>query len=346
MISQPGACTGTVRQNALNRTNAMHRSISLIRGMARRTAIPLFAEKPSHPSVPLDFMSATARSRGQGRSQTGACALPLTEASTVASCRRLRGGTSGICGVPLDRLPVRGFRLFPTARRAESSPIKREYWQQSYAAHVAEASQRFRIPAAWIRAVMRAESAGVQRAVSPKGAMGLMQIMPDTWDELRVRYRLGKDPYHPRDNILAGTAYLRELHDRYGSPGFLAAYNAGPKRYEDYLSGKRSLPPETRAYVAALLPFFGGGKLPDPVSVAATGQQKWHQSSLFVMREARLLSDVSARPEGNVEVAATAPSVRDISAIVPISGGLFVARTNDGRAMMAAGLSQSRSGVA
>ena len=303
----------------------MQKFVSSMRGMARPTAIPLFAEKPSHPSVPLDFMSAIVRSRGQGRSQTGACALPLTEASPVATCCRWGGGTKGLIAFLL-MVSVCMVSTVPSSALAKSTLIKHNVRHNDYAAHVAEASQRFRIPAAWIRAVMRVESAGVQRAVSPKGAMGLMQIMPDTWDELRVRYRLGKDPYHPRDNILAGTAYLRELHDRYGSPGFLAAYNAGPKRYEDYLSGKRSLPPETRAYVAALLPFFGGDRLPDPVSIAATGQQKWHQSSLFVMREARLLSDVSARPEGNLEVAATAPSVRDISAIVPLSGGLFVAR--------------------
>ncbi len=303
----------------------MHHFISLMCVMARSRSIPLFAEKPSHPSVPLDFMSATARSRGQGRSQTGACALPLTEASPVASCSRWGVGAKGLIAFLL-MVSVCMVSTVPSSALAKSTLIKHNVRHNDYAAHFAEASQRFRIPAAWIRAVMRVESAGVQRAVSPKGAMGLMQIMPDTWDELRVRYRLGKDPYHPRDNILAGTAYLRELHDRYGSPGFLAAYNAGPKRYEEYLSGKRSLPPETRAYVAALLPFFGGDKFPDPASVAATGQQKWHQSSLFVMREARLLSDVSARPEGNVEVAATAPSVRDISAIVPLSGGLFVAR--------------------
>ena len=53
--------------------------------------------------------------------------------------------------------------------------------------------------------------------------MGLMQIMPKTWTELRARYGLGADPYDPHDNILAGAAYIRELHDRYGSPGFLAA---------------------------------------------------------------------------------------------------------------------------
>jgi hypothetical protein len=203
--------------------------VSLMRGIAHRRFIPLFAEKPSHSSVPLDVMSATARSRGQGRSQTGACALPLTEVSTVASCRRCGGGTRELFTFLLLSY-LSSVSAFPNSVRAESSPIKREHWRSPYATHIAEASKRFRIPAAWIRAVMRVESAGVKRAVSPKGAMGLMQIMPDTWNELRVRYRLGRDPYHPRDNILAGTAYLRELHDRYGLPGFLAAYNAGPKR--------------------------------------------------------------------------------------------------------------------
>ena len=75
---------------------------------------------------------------------------------------------------------------------------------------------------------MQAESGGDARALSPKGAMGLMQIMPGTWAELRLRYGLGADPYDPHDNITAGAAYLREMHDRYGEPGFLAAYNAGP----------------------------------------------------------------------------------------------------------------------
>ena len=75
---------------------------------------------------------------------------------------------------------------------------------------------------------MHVESIGDVRARSPKGAMGLMQIMPETYAALRARYALGANPYDPRDNILAGAAFLRELHDRYGTPGFLAAYNAGP----------------------------------------------------------------------------------------------------------------------
>ena len=73
---------------------------------------------------------------------------------------------------------------------------------------VAEAAQRFGISATWIRVVMRAESFGEVRAVSPKGAMGLMQIMPETWPRLRVRCGLGADPDEPRDNILAAAAYL------------------------------------------------------------------------------------------------------------------------------------------
>jgi hypothetical protein len=306
----------------------MQRLVSSTRGMARRTAIPLFAKKPSHPSVPLDFMSAIARSRGQGRSQTGACALPLTELSTVASCRRCGGGTRDLF-VFLLLSYLCAVSAFPNSARAESSPIKREPWRSPYAAHIAEASQRFRIPAAWIRAVMRVESAGVKRAVSPKGAIGLMQIMPDTWDELRIRYRLGKDPYDPRDNILAGAAYLRELHDRYGSPGFLAAYNAGPKRYEDYLSSKHLLPRETRTYIAALLPVVSDGDRSDRAIVAIIDQHFQAQSLTFVSREKQRSNPFPAQKEFHIEVDGTVPFARDISGIVPLSEGLFVARTKE-----------------
>jgi hypothetical protein len=111
---------------------------------------------------------------------------------------------------------------------------------------------------------MRQESGGQEQAVSSAGAMGLMQIMPDTFDGLRQRYALGSDPFEPRDNIMAGTAYIREMYDRYGSPGFLAAYNAGPSRLDSYLGGGDSLPDETVNYVAAIAPRLGG-------SVAMTG---------------------------------------------------------------------------
>ncbi len=122
-------------------------------------------------------------------------------------------------------------------------------------AHIAEASVRFGIPGEWIRRVIRAESGGRtmmggRPITSRAGAMGLMQLMPGTWAEMRTAYRLGPDPHDPRDNILAGTAYLRAMHDRFGYPGMFAAYNAGPARYAEHLATGRRLPTETIAYVA------------------------------------------------------------------------------------------------
>ena len=118
---------------------------------------------------------------------------------------------------------------------------------------ITEAAQRFAVPEDWIRGVIGAESGG--RAMlnglpitSPKGAMGLMQLMPETWQEMRLRYGLGDDPYDPHDNILAGTAYLRRLLDRFGTGAF-AAYNAGPGRFAAYLDGLQSLPAETQKYL-------------------------------------------------------------------------------------------------
>ena len=118
--------------------------------------------------------------------------------------------------------------------------------------HIKEASQRFAIPESWVQAVILAESGGDPKAISPKGAMGLMQLMPATWAELRHQYNLGADPFDPRTNILAGTAYLRAMQDRFGHPALFAAYNAGPGRYEDHLRTGKPLPAETRAYVARI----------------------------------------------------------------------------------------------
>jgi soluble lytic murein transglycosylase-like protein len=115
---------------------------------------------------------------------------------------------------------------------------------------IEDASLRFGVPTAWIGAVIAAESAGDRQAVSVKGAMGLMQLMPGTWRDLRADLGLGADPFNARDNISAGTAYLRRLLDRFGPRGFLAAYNAGPARYQDFMAGTRRLPSETVAYVA------------------------------------------------------------------------------------------------
>jgi len=125
--------------------------------------------------------------------------------------------------------------------------------------YVREASQRFDMPESWIRALMRQESGGNlyrngRLITSSAGAMGLMQVMPGTYAELRARHRLGPDPFDPHENIMAGVAYMREMYDMYGSPGFLAAYNAGPNRLDDYLANQRALPDETRHYVASIGP--------------------------------------------------------------------------------------------
>lgn len=136
-------------------------------------------------------------------------------------------------------------------------------------AHVAEASKRFSMPEPWIREVIRQESGGRttlngKPIVSKAGAMGLMQLMPATYEEMRRKHALGSDPFEPRDNILAGTAYLREMYNLFGSPGFLGAYNCGPRCYGDYLAGNRSLPGETRNYIASIAPRLNRSPAPVP----------------------------------------------------------------------------------
>lgn len=141
------------------------------------------------------------------------------------------------------------------ARRTYTPPGPRS---DPWGPYITEASQRFDIPEAWIRQVMKVESSGKVMDTSSVGAMGLMQVMPETYDGLRARYDLGDDPYEPRDNLLAGTGYLREMYDVYGFPGFLAAYNAGPHRLDDYLTRNRPLPDETRNYVRKIGPYIAG----------------------------------------------------------------------------------------
>ncbi|MES0110046.1 lytic transglycosylase domain-containing protein [Mesorhizobium sp. M0013] len=212
------------------------------------------------------------------------------------------------------------------ATLAQNAAIERKAAGDPYAAMVAEASQRFGIPKSWIRAVLRAESRGEVRAISAAGAIGLMQIMPATWADLRLRHHLGSDPFSPRDNIFAGAAYLREMHDRYGSPGFLAAYNAGPGRYEEYLAGRRPLPAETRAYVAALAPIVGGGKIDRPFVAAAVERASWTRAPLFTEWTEYTSAVEAARRGDQADDPSAATIVRDLSAISPLSDGLFVTR--------------------
>jgi hypothetical protein len=214
--------------------------------------------------------------------------------------------------------------------RAQASPAVMQATSDPYAAPITEAAQRFRIPVTWIRAIMRIESHGDQYAVSPKGAMGLMQLMPKTWAMLRVRYGLGNDPFNPRDNILAGVAFLREMHDRYGSPGFLAAYNAGPGRYEDYRDRHRPLPTATIAYIAALIPFVWGGAINQPIRLANSDPPAWTRAPLFITRSENAEPVDRATSKTPSTSNPDAVVMRDLSAFAPQSDGLFAVLSTTG----------------
>ena len=196
-----------------------------------------------------------------------------------------------------------------------------------YATFITEAAQRFGIPEHWIRAVMRVESAGDMRAISSAGAMGLMQVMPDTWAGLRSRHGLGRDPYDPRDNILAGTAYLREMWDRYGNvAAMLAAYNAGPGRYDEHLATGRTLPAETRAYVATLAPVLGHAAAPDVPTIVPPPPPDWREAPLFVAQSGGI-SAAANQPSGDIHATV---SLRDPAVQEPQDSGIFVALASDG----------------
>jgi len=214
---------------------------------------------------------------------------------------------------------------------AQTVPAARTAPAEPHAAYIAEASQRFGIPQLWIVAVKAAESAGDVRAVSSAGALGLMQLMPDTWAGLRVRYGLGRDPYDPRDNILAGTAYLREMYDRYGTiPAMLAAYNAGPGRYDEHVQTGRALPAETRAYVALIAPQLGATS-PSAVSpVAPPPPPDWREAPLFVVRSADARSAVSRSNESRSDGGRSSVTAQPSDAVATPDAPLVVARSDPG----------------
>jgi soluble lytic murein transglycosylase-like protein len=168
-----------------------------------------------------------------------------------------------------------------------------------YAPHVADAARRFGIPEAWIWAVMHVESRGDARAISPAGAMGLMQIMPDTWALLRARHGLDTDPFDVRDNILAGAAYLRAMFDRYGdSAAMLAAYHAGPGRYDDYRLRGRPLPAATLAYVGQLASIVGGTGEVQLAAAPPPDPFAWRRAALFA-RTADAPAEASSGPSND-----------------------------------------------
>lgn len=202
-----------------------------------------------------------------------------------------------------------------------------------YAVDIAEAAYRFGIPAAWIAAVLAAESNADPTAVSKAGAIGLMQLMPATWEEQRALHRLGSDPFQPRDNILAGSGYLRAMWDRYRNvTDMLAAYNFGPGRYDEYLAGERSLPAETRDYIAALVPLLGGDPLAPGAIAGPPRVTDWRDAPLFVTAPAGAASASGLHGERSAGAASDASSPAPNPLAPSSSGALFVARPATGGA--------------
>jgi soluble lytic murein transglycosylase-like protein len=292
-------------------------------------AVTLFGAGANHSFFAAAFFVAVAQSIAPRRQPTPHLGLSA------------RGGASVPTRSPSVRFVIYAASvflclgaLFECSARAEPASIAGTASSRAalpFTAFVAEASQRFNIPGNWIRAVMRIESAGDPRAVSPNGAMGLMQIMPKTYAGLRARHHLGPDAYDPRDNILAGAAYLREMLDRYGSPGFLAAYNAGPARYDEHLVTGRPLPAETQTYVAMLSPMIGGQQFDDR-TVAPFDLIAWARATLFA-------THAEAPPNAELPAAKVQPDrlpsihrIVDLSALSPRSEGLFVHLASSNRA--------------
>lgn len=203
----------------------------------------------------------------------------------------------------------------PTSAPAVVDPV---------AAAVAQASRRFGVPEHWIRAVMRVESGGRADAVSRAGAMGLMQVMPGTYAELRVRYGLGPDPFAIRDNVMAGTAYLREMFDRYGATGMLAAYNAGPGRWEEYRAGIRPLPAETIGYLARLGPVLDIAAVPMPPARMTVSAPSPFEAPIFVALHGSSSTAPTSSDERWLRTTIAANTT-----VTPATGGLFVRRVTE-----------------
>lgn len=165
--------------------------------------------------------------------------------------------------------------------------------------YIGKASARFGVPSTWIERVMLRESGGrtvlAGRPIrSPKGAIGLMQLMPATWASMRTALGLGDDPDDPRDNILAGTYYLRLMYDRFGYPGCFAAYNAGPGRYAAWLAGTAPLPRETVAYLGAV-----GAQPAAPVRIDAPSPPR---PLLFAVQREPAVATMSNPPQASATI--------------------------------------------
>lgn len=310
--------------------------------------IPLIGRTTINPLDPIAHRAAVARSGGQGRrpvfreadtSWDAARPENVSRRQSLALDRSEHDGRlmahrdGGACAAvpPIMAMLVACVLIVGVLSHAAAEPPSERPPQVAassdpWAEYVVEAAERFEIPAQWIRAVMAAESGGDASSRSPRGAIGLMQIMPATWAELHARFALGDDPFEPRANILAGAAYLRQMHERYGTvEAMLGAYNASPQRFDAYRKGGRALPAETVRYIAKVTPMIAGVE-PNGPSAGRNVELSWQLSPLFVTRasvagrnDPASADPPSARPSKD-------PVVVDQSALAPLADGLFVSK--------------------
>ena len=177
-----------------------------------------------------------------------------------------RNGVVSFTNVPTDQ---RFSKVDLSAVRLHSSRLPLTELEGTIAHH----SRQHRLDPALVSAVIKAESDFDPDAISRTGAIGLMQLMPETAERLEIR-----DPFDPEENIAGGARYLRYLLDRFNGnlPLALAAYNAGATRVEHY----RTLPPihETRRYVKKVLRFyrlFGERRVPQSSSIRTFSSPTW-----------------------------------------------------------------------
>lgn len=225
-------------------------------------------------------------------------------------------------------------------RRNYAPPVASDNALNQWTPYVQEASHRFTIPQAWIRAIMRQESGGHQYlhghlTRSIHGAVGLMQIKPDTYAELADRYHLGSDPYDPHDNIMAGSGYIRELYDRFGSPDFAGAYSCGPQCMSNHRTRGAPLPSFAVAYLAAVSPHLN-----DPVpgdnaqiaqAAAAAEAENWSDSDhpqSDTLADMQTDTTASAQTEAQTRQVSIAPLPGQSSREIALSGPAITWRQN------------------
>lgn len=310
--------------------------------------IHLIGRTAINPLDPIALRAAVARSGGQGRrpafreaDTSGDAARPenvsrrrslaLGQSEHDGRLMAYRDGRACAIVPPIAALVVAcalvtGVLSHAAAEPPAARPSQVAASSDPWAEYVAEAAERFEIPAQWIRAVMAAESGGAATSRSPRGAIGLMQIMPATWAELRTRFDLGDDPFEPRANILAGAAYLRQMHERYGTvEAMLGAYNAGPQRYDAHRESGRALPTETIQYIAKVALMIADVEAPGP-SAGRNAGPSWQLSPLFVTRTSVTPRDDPPPADPRSVRPANGPAIVNLSALAPLADGLFVSK--------------------